>query len=237
MNLAVVLSNLPLIEVKASSTRIQIPCDAVGIDAMRLGKSLCDARVFRQIAVGVLDQQVRMCLANAIKQRPTHDAHEGFRLERLTALDLQLDLPSVISLVAGLAERDQIVGGVAAGLAAFEVMDIEDLVFRAASTVLTHMTVSEENVLTHVPKAELIALLIVRALDIRMLDLLNVEGRRLDHDLGDRQQSADRINARHVRLNAVFNGRCKPALVFRSDTVQKARRTVARLAMTSITTQ
>ena len=104
-------------------------------------------------------------------------------------------------------------------------------------TVLANVTVSKENVFTHVPKAELIALLIVRALDIRMLDLLNVEGCRLDHDLGDRQQSADRINARHVRLNAVFNGRCKPALVFRSDTVQKARRTVARLAMTSITTQ
>ena len=237
MNLAVVLSNLPLIEVKASSTRIQIPCDAVGIDAMRLGKSLCDARVFRQIAVGVLDRQVRMCLANAIKQRPTHDAHEGFRLERLTALDLQLDLPSVISLVAGLAERDQIVGGVAAGLAAFEVMDIEDLVFRAASTVLTHMTVSEENVLTHVPKAELIALLIVRALDIRILDLLDVKGRRFNHDLGDGQQSADRINARHVRLNAVFHGRCKPPFVLRVNAVQKARCTIACLAMTSRSTK
>ena len=232
VNLTIVLTHLPLIEVDTSSTSIQIPRDAVGIDAMRLGESQCDARVFRQIAVGVLDRQVRMCLANAIEHRPTHDAHEGFRPERLTALDLQLDLPCVISLVAGLAERDQIVGGVAAGLAAFEVMDIEDFVFRATATVLTHMAVSEENVLAHVPKPELIALLIVRALDVRILDLLNVEGRRLNHDLGDGQQSADRINARHVRLNAVFHGRCKPPPVLRVNAVQKARCSIARLAMT-----
>ena len=232
LNLAVVLSHLPLIEEDASSTSIQIPRDAVGIDAVRLAKSQSDARVFRQIAVGVLDRQVRMRLANAIQQCPAHDAHEGFRLERLTALDLQLDLPCVISLVAGLAERDQIVGSIAAGLATFNVMHIEDLVFRAATTVLTHMAVSEENVLAHVPKAELIALLIVRALNIRILDLLDVEGRCLDHELGDGQQSADRINARHVRLNAVFHGRRKPPCVLRVNAVRKARCTIARLAMT-----
>ena len=50
-----------------------------------------------------------MRLANAIEQCPTHDAHEGFRPERLTALDLQLDLPCVTGLVAGLAERYQVV--------------------------------------------------------------------------------------------------------------------------------
>ena len=55
---------------------------------------------------------------------------------------------------------------------------VEDLVLRMTVTVLANVTVSKENVFTHVPKAELIALLIVRALDIRMLDLLNVEGRR-----------------------------------------------------------
>ena len=57
-----------------------------------------------------------MRLANAIEQCPTHDAHEGFRPERLTALDLQLDLPCVIGLVAGLAERYQVVGRIPAGL-------------------------------------------------------------------------------------------------------------------------
>ena len=153
---------------------------------MRFGESQGDARVLRQIAAGVLNRQAGMRLAHAIEQCPTHDVHEGFRSERMSALDLQLDLPCVTGLVADLAERDQIVGGIAADLTAFEVVHVEDLVLRMTVTVLANVTVSKENVFTHVPKAELIALLIVRALDIRMLDLLNVEGCRLDHDLGDR---------------------------------------------------
>lgn len=44
VNLTIVLTHLPLIEVDASSTGIQTPRDAVGIDAMRLGESRCDAR-------------------------------------------------------------------------------------------------------------------------------------------------------------------------------------------------
>ena len=178
-----------------------------------------------------------MRLANAIEQCPTHDAHEGFRPERLTALDLQLDLSCVISLVACLAQRDQVVWRISARFTTLKMMHVEDRILGSASTVLTDMTVSEKNVLAHVPESKLVALLIARAFNSRILDLLNVERCRLNHDLGDGKQSADRIDARHVRLNAVFNGRCKPSLVFRSDTVQKARRTVARLAMTSITTQ
>ena len=123
-----------------------------------------------------------MRLANAIEQCPTHDAHEGFRPERLTALDLQLDLPCVTGLVADLAERDQIVGGIAADLTAFEVVHVEDLVLRTTVTVLANVTVPKENVFTHVPKAELIALLIVRAFNRRILDLLNVERCRFNHD-------------------------------------------------------
>ena len=237
MNLTVVLAHLSLMEADASSYGLEVPRDAVCIDAMRLGESQSDARVLRQIAVGVLNRQTRMRLAHAIEQCPTHDAHEGFRPERLSALDLQLDLPCVTGLVAGLAERNQVVGRIAAGLAAFEVVYVEDLVLRMTVTVLANVTVSKENVFTHVPEPKLVALLIARPFDFGIPDLLNVEGCGFNHDLGDGKQSADRIDARHVRLNAVFNGRCKPSLVFRSDTVQKARRTVARLAMTSITTQ
>ena len=237
VNLTVVLAHLPLIKVDASSYGLEVPRDAVSIDAMRLGESQGEARVLRQIAVGVLNRQARMRLAHAIEQCPTHDAHEGFRPERLSALNLQLDLPGVIGLVAGLAERNQVVGRIAAGLTAFEVVHVEDLVPRMTVTVLANVTVSKENVFTHVPKAELIALLIVRAFHSRIPNLLNVERCRLNHDLGDGKPFADRIDARHVRLNAVFNGRGKPSLVFRAYTVQKARRTVARLAMAALTTQ
>ena len=237
MYLSVVLSRLLLEEEISSSQRFQISRNAEGVGAMRLGQAKSNALVLRQIAVGVLDRQFRVRLAYAVKQRPAHDAHEGFRPERSTALDLQLDLSCVISLVACLAQRDQVVWRISARFTTLKMMHVEDRILGSASTVLTDMTVSEKNVLAHVPESKLVALLIVRAFNSRILDLLNVERCRLNHDLGDGKQSADRIDARHVRLNAVFNGRCKPSLVFRSDTVQKARRTVARLAMTSITSQ
>ncbi len=60
----------------------------------------------------------------------------------MSALDLQLDLPCVTGLVADLAERDQIVGGIAADLTAFEVVHVEDLVLRMTVTVLAKVTVS-----------------------------------------------------------------------------------------------
>ena len=154
MNLTVVLAHLSLMEADASSYGLEVPRDAVCIDAMRLGESQSDARVLRQIAVGVLNRQTRMRLAHAIEQCPTHDAHEGFRPERLSALDLQLDLPCVTGLVAGLAERNQVVGRIAAGLAAFEVVHVEDLVLRITVTVLANVTVSKENVFTHVPEPQ-----------------------------------------------------------------------------------
>ena len=213
MYLSVVLSRLLLEEEISSSQRFQISRNAEGVGAMRLGQAKSNALVLRQIAVGVLDRQFRVRLAYAVKQRPAHDAHEGFRPERLTALDLQLDLPCVIGLVAGLAERYQVVGRIPADLTAFEVVHVEDLVPRTTMTVLANMTVSEKNVLAHVPESKLVALLIVRAFNSRILDLLNVERCRLNHDLGDGKQSADRLDARNVRLDTVLHGRRKPSLV------------------------
>ena len=182
VNLTVVLAHLPLMEADASSYGLEVPRDAASIDAMRLGESRGDARVLRQIAAGVLNRQAGMRLAHALEQCPTHDVHEGFRSERMSALDLQLDLPCVTGLVADLAERDQIVGGIAADLTAFEVVHVEDLVLRMTVTVLAKVTVSKDNVFKHVPKAEQIALLIVRAFNSRIFDLLNVERCRLNHD-------------------------------------------------------
>ena len=121
---------------------------------MRLGQAKSNALVLRQIAVGVLDRQTGMRLAHAVQQCPTHDAHEGFRPERLTALDLQLDLQldlsCVISLVACLAQRDQVVWRITARFPTLKMMHVEDLVPRTTMTVLANMTVSEKNVLAHV---------------------------------------------------------------------------------------
>ena len=103
MDLTVVLARLALEEKVSSSQRIQISGNAEGVGAMRLGQAKSNALVLRQIAVGVLDRQFRVRLAYAVKQRPAHDAHEGFRSERLTALDLQLDLSCVIWLHISMA--------------------------------------------------------------------------------------------------------------------------------------
>ena len=180
---------------------------------MRLGQAKSNALVLRQIAVGILDRQTGMRLAHAVQQCPTHDAHEGFRPERLTALDLQLDLSCVISLVACLAQRDQVVWRISARFTTLKMMHVEDRILGSASTVLTDMTVSEKNVLAHVPESKLVALLIARPFDFGIPDLLNVEGCGFNHDLGDGKQSADRLDARNVRLDTVLHGRRKPSLV------------------------
>ena len=235
VDLSIVLASLALVEEVASSQRIQITRNAEGIGAMRLWKTKDNALVLRQIPVGVLDREFRMGLADAFKQRPAHDAHEGLCSERRAAPDLQLDLPCVICLVTGLAERDQVVWRVTARLAALKMMHVEDRILGSASTVLADMTVSENNVLAHVPESKLVTLLVVRASDFRILDLLNVEGCRFNHDFGDRKHSANRFNARDVRLNAVLHGRRKPSLVLGSNAIVEARCAVARLAIAPCT--
>ncbi len=204
---------------------------------MRLGQTKDYALVLRQIAVGVFDRQFRMSLANAVKQGPTHDAHEGFSPERHAASCLQLYLSCVISLVACLAERDQVVGRITTCLAALKMMHVEDRILGSTSTALANMTVSEKNVLAHVPESELVAMLIVRSCDLGILDLLNVEGCGFNQDLADRQHSANRFNARDVRLNAVFHGRRKPTLVLRSNAIIEARGAIARLAISPCTSE
>ena len=231
VNLSVVLTRLALVEEVSSSQRIQISGNAEGVGAMRLGQAKGNALVLRQIPVGVLDRQFRMRLADAFKQRPAHDAHEGFSPERCTASCLQLDLPGVICLVACLAERDQVVWRVTARLAALKMMHVEDRILGSTSTVLANMTVSEKNVLSHVPESKLIALLIVRSFDFGILDLLNVKGCCFNHDFGDWKHSANRFNARYVRLNAILHGRRKPALVLGSNAIVEARCAVACLAI------
>ena len=213
MDLTVVLARLALEEKVSSSQRIQISGNAEGVGAMRLGQAKSNALVLRQIAAGVLDSQFRVRLAYAVKQRPAHDAHEGFRPERMTALDLQLDLSCVICLVACLAQRDQVVWRISARFTTLKMMHVEDRILGSASTVLTDMTVSEKNILAHVPESELVALLIARPFDFGIPDLLNVEGCGFNHDLGNGKQSADRLDARNVRLDTVLHGRRKPSLV------------------------
>ena len=59
-----------------------------------------------------------------------------------------------------LAQRYQIVRRVAAGLSAFEVMDVKDRILALAVAVLAFMPIPCEYILTHIPKSELLSPLI-----------------------------------------------------------------------------
>ena len=115
--------------------------------------------------------------------------------------------------MARLAQRDEVARRVASRFPTLNVMHVENQIFRSAFAGLANVTVAEQHIFAHVPKAKLLALLIAFAFNLRVFDLLNVEGCGFNHDFGDRKHSANRFNARYVRLNAVLHGRRKPTLV------------------------
>ena len=139
--------------------------------------------------------------------------------------------------MTGLAERDQVVWRITTRLAALKMMHVEDRIIGSTSTMLADMTVSEKDVLAHVPESKLVALLITRPFNFGILDFLNVEGRGFNHDFCDRKHSANCFNARDVRLNAVLHGRRKPSLALGSNAIIEARGAVARLAIAPCTSE
>ena len=148
-----------------------------------------------------------MSLFQTLKERPTHDAHEGFCFERLSPLDLEFDLPSMESLVTGLAQRDEIVRRIAPGPSALNVVNIEYRIFGLPTAVLTNVSVPKKHVFPHVPKSELLTLLVRRSGNVRGLQQLRVKHRCFDGYGSHRQDPHDRFYTRHVRRNAVFHRR------------------------------
>ena len=122
-----------------------------------------------EITVGVVNIEFRVSLFQTLKERPTHDAHEGFCFERLSPLDFEFDLPSMESLVTGLAQRDEIVRRIAPGPSALNVVNIEYRIFGLPTAVLTNVSVPKKHVFPHVPKSELLTLLVRRSGNVRGL--------------------------------------------------------------------
>ena len=73
----------------------------------------------------------------------------------------------------------------------------------------------------------------VRPGNVGILQPLHVEGRRFHGNLRDRQQSENRFYARQMRVDSVFNRRCKPAFALGADAVVESRCAVARFAVTA----
>jgi len=231
MNLAVIPTRLLLKEEFAEPFGAEIAGNAESIRTMRLSDTVRDPRVLSPVAVGVVHFQLRMRQLQTVQYLPAHNSHEGFRTERLPALGTQLDFSTMKRLMARLTKRNQVARRISAGTSAFQMMNIEHRVFRSAVTMLTNVAVSEKDILSDVPEGELFALLVLFPRNVRILRQLRVERRRLHGDLRDRQQSKNCFYARQVRVDSVFNRRCKPAFALGADAVVEPRCAVARFAV------
>ncbi len=110
-----------------------------------------------------------MALAQAVEHRPTHDAHESLCPERSAAPGTELlQLACVIRLVARLAERNEVARRVASRFPTLNVMHVENQIFRSAFAGLANVTIAEQHIFAHVPKAKLLALLIAFAFNLRV---------------------------------------------------------------------
>ena len=88
VNLPVVPACLLLEEEFAEPFGTKIAADAESICTMRLGNAVPDPYVLGSITVSVVHFQLRMRRLQAVQYLPAHNAHEGFRTERLPALGL-----------------------------------------------------------------------------------------------------------------------------------------------------
>ena len=136
-------------------------------------------------------------------------------------------IPFVELIVAGGAERHQIVRRVAAYPAALKMMHMErdallDGAVRPADAA--GIAVAPQDVLAHVVVTVHLALLVVLALRDRLpfrdgLEALQVELSGLHDHLADGQNAADTPDGGHVLLNLDLHGGCEPAFVLAPHTV------------------
>ena len=163
--------------------------NAESIYTVRLFKRMDYPGVLGDISIGHAD--VRVHLLESIVERPAHDPHECCIPERRSALQVQLDLALVVFLMAGLAQRHQIIGSIPAGLAALYVVYIEHLILGFPLAALAGVVISPEDIFSDSPEVQLFSLLILLARDFRMPDLLNVKRCNFHHDIFDGEYLVD----------------------------------------------
>ena len=195
MDLPIVFASLLLEEIHPQPLCFEITGDAEGVRMMGFFQSVSDAGVLCQIAIGVSNLNLRALRLKTIKERPSHDPHKSGITKNLSALLLQCDLSVVVRLMTRLTERDEVVRGITAGFSAFEMMDIQNRILGFPMAMTTLVAVTAENILSDVPEAELITLLVIRAFNVRVLDLLDVEGRGFHNDLCHRKAFPNIVHA------------------------------------------
>ena len=138
----------------------------------------------------------------------------------------------MVGVVARLAERDEVARRVPAGLAGFDVMNIQHTVLRLSVAALALMVVSEEDVFPQVPESHLLAFLVFGTGDVGVLDFLHVELRGLDDDPCYGKYLRHVFEQFDVRLDLLPYGRREPACGL--PAVVEARLAVARLSRAAV---
>lgn len=114
--------------------------------------------------------------------------------------------------MACLTERNKIVRTIAAGLATFKVMDVQDLILAFAVAVLALMIVTEQYVFTYVPEAELFALLVLFAANLRILEQLRIKLRHFHDDVSHGKNGTHHVNNAEMAVCLLPDGWRKPTV-------------------------
>lgn len=203
---------------------------------MLFGQLLFYPDVLCQVAIGLFDAYVLILLLKSLHERLSHDPHKGtvpegrgsfwkipfcplFRCKRM------------VFLMACLAEGDQIFWAVPACLSGFQMVDVQDGIFRLSMAVLALVSVPEEHVLPDIPESQLRTFLIFLSGDIGVPELLRVERSCLHDDLCHRKNPAYCIYAVDVALDLMLHCRSKPS--FFAPSVVEPWRSVPGLSVSS----
>ena len=231
VNLPIVLARLLLEEVLTQPLCPEVAGNAERVRMMGFFQSVADAGVLRQISVGIPYIKLRALCLQAVEKCPSHDSHKSSVSECLSALCLQNDLSGVIRLMARLTERNQVIRGVPTRFTAFEVVDVKNRILGLAVAMAALVVITEEDVFADVPKAELIALLVLRAFNAGFLYLLDVETGCFDDDFRHRKKFPDSSDAGQVGVDFVLNARSQPTLIFAVNAVVETRCAITCLAI------
>ena len=97
------------------------------IGCMGLYNTILNASMLRNVTIGQVNvPELFLC---SFIDCPTHNVHHGCITQGTTTLDFQLELTTMVSLVAGLAKRYEITWGITTSLTALQVVNIQNRVF------------------------------------------------------------------------------------------------------------
>lgn len=110
-----------------------------------------NARVFRDVSVRQVD--IWKHCACLLVDVPPDDTHLGC-ISKASGLALKLVflMRSVDEIMAGFTERDKILGAIPASLPRFDMMHIQDGIFRFPVTPLASVCIAKQHILTHIPE-------------------------------------------------------------------------------------